>query len=91
LKLAEQLNRYGVTVDDELTPEAVPADLDALLDDDGVVNDKAFDAFLDELDEVEVAAKDHPVDRRAGLVFVARHKGEAAWYDEGDGLWVETR
>lgn len=100
MTLTDKLNEYEVSCKSagtnrdgaqEFDLEAAPED-DSLFDEEGYVTDADFSAFLEELDTYTVTAEDHPVDRRAGLVYVVRHNGEAAYYDEvGDCCWKEAR
>lgn len=91
MSLVEKLNKYEVSY--KLTKEGVelescPSD-DSLFDSEGVVVDKDFETFLDELDEYKSWVEENPVNSDCGLVVVVEYKDEAAWYYEGECEWQE--
>ena len=93
MELVKQLNEYQVsyaTGKEGVTLEACPDD--SLLDDNGRVVDKDFNAFLDAYNrgDFKVWLDDNPRDRRAELVCFVEHGGVTVWYDNcWDDCWKE--
>jgi len=91
MNLKEKLKRWGVTYTVDMgvvTLEAQPDDLDSLCDGEGVVVNKEFSDFLDELAEYRAYLDAHPEGSdRGGYVVYVDNGTESCFFMENAGVW----